>query len=330
MKPATLLALITLALTMVLSTTVAFAAPRKGAAQKRPAAPAVKIQTHTASTDSFLVNSYLLETANRVILIGTQLTISDARTVQERLTKIGKPLAAILITNAAPEHYNNIATFRATYPDVPVYSTAAIVKAISDNDARYRAKWARYYYENYPTALALPTNIVAAGESLTIDTLTLKIDEVGTGTAPPTMLIALPAQKALFVGDLVYNNLFANLRDGHSKAWLNNLATVRKNYPSVTTIYPGHGASGTRALLATQSDYLTKFRTLISLHLNPTHPREPFTMEARSTVRRAMVTDYPKYKCHLLLDISFEPVTAELLAEIGYQPKPADDEEDEE
>jgi glyoxylase-like metal-dependent hydrolase (beta-lactamase superfamily II) len=322
--------MIILSLTVILTGATALAADRKKPTSKRPVVPALKVHTHTAATDSFMVNSYLLETAKSVILIDTQLTIPEADKVKELLTKIGKPLAAIFITHPYPEHYNNIGSFLKTYPNVPVYATTATIKAISDNDARLRAKWSKYYYNDYPMGLTLPTHTVKAGESLTIDNVTLIIDEMGGDGTQPATLIYLPATKGLFVGDLVYSGLFANIREGHASDWLSNLQQASKKYPSITTVYPGHGPSGNQSLLTTQATYLTKLRTLISSRFDLTQPREPISAEGKQYVRSTMAADYKTYKCYLLLEVSIEPVTKELLAEIGYKPKPIEDDEDEE
>jgi glyoxylase-like metal-dependent hydrolase (beta-lactamase superfamily II) len=50
------------------------------------------------------MNADLVETPRGVVLDST-LTISDARALRERAAELGKPLRAVLITHAHPDHY---------------------------------------------------------------------------------------------------------------------------------------------------------------------------------------------------------------------------------
>jgi glyoxylase-like metal-dependent hydrolase (beta-lactamase superfamily II) len=329
MKQTTLFLVTILSLAAFLTGAPALAAERKKSASNKPkAAPMVTVHTHSAATDTFAVNSHLLETAQSLILIDTQMTVSEATKVQELITKLRKPLVAIFITHPHPDHYNNIGYFLKNNPKIPVYATAATSNAISTDDARLRAYWSPFYRNDYPSGLTLPTRTVKAGETLTFDHLSLQFDEMGAGEASNSLLIYLPATKALFVGDLVYSGAYANIREGRSKSWLANLDMVKKKYPAVTTIYPGHGPSGKKDLLRTQAEYLTKLRDLIRSRLDLQHPRVPIASEMREQVRASMAKTYP-YMSYLLLELSLEPVIAELLAEAGYKPQPEEDEEDE-
>jgi len=325
----------TLILVAILSLAAAFmtgssalAAERKKNAGKTKVAPLVKIHTISAATDTFAVNSHLLETVKSLILIDTQMTVSEAAKVQALITKLRKPLVAIFITHPHPDHYNNIGQFLKNNPKIPVYATAVTSKAISADDPRLRSYWSPFYRNDYPVGLTLPTKTVKAGDTLSFDNLSLQFDEVGAGEASNNLLIHVPATNALFVGDLVYSGVYANIREGRSKDWLANLKVVSKNYPAVTTIYPGHGPIGNRNLLTTQAQYLTNLRELIRSRLDLKHPHEPISAEMKGQVRTSMATTYP-YMSFLLLELSLEPVIAELLAEAGYKPQPETDEEDE-
>lgn len=51
------------------------------------------------------VNSYLVESAESVMIIDGMLTRSDARAVRARLEEIKKPLRGLIVTHAHPDHY---------------------------------------------------------------------------------------------------------------------------------------------------------------------------------------------------------------------------------
>ncbi len=325
MKRVHIFHLLVLILTLCCSISPASAAAKKKPAGKGKASgPALTIQAITSSDDSFYVNSYLLETRNSVILIDTQMTISEAEKVKDRLQKTGKPLAAIFISHPHPDHYNNIGLFLTLNPKAPVYATAATIKAIQDGDPKQRQYWGRFYPGSYPTKLVLPTTEVKAGDSLIIDKLMIQIEEVSGGESHNEMLIYLPNSKDLFVGDLVFSGIHANLKEGNSKEWLANLQAVTSKFPDVATVYPGHGKQGPRSLLSDQVEYLTRFRKLILSRADLKHPTVPIDALAYQYILATMALTY-NHTNRLLLGLSIDSVIVEVLQEAGYQP-----EEDEE
>lgn len=320
MKRFPMMPMLVLLLTFCLSIPAAQAAAKKKPTGKKGSKPALNIRAITSSEDTFSVNSYLLETRNSVILIDTQMTIMEAVKVKEALQKTGKPLAAIFITHPHPDHYNNIGAFLTLNPTVPVYATAATIKAIQDGDPEQRRYWGRFYPGSYPTKLVLPTSVVKAGDSLVIDKLMFQIDEIDGGESHNEMLIYLPNSKDLFVGDLVYSGIHANIRERHSKVWLANLQSVIGKFTDVARLYPGHGSQGSLSLLTDQVNYLTRFRTLIQSRINLKNQSVPFDALAYQYVLETMA-DTKGYTNKLLLSLSIEPLIDELLQEAGYQPE---------
>jgi glyoxylase-like metal-dependent hydrolase (beta-lactamase superfamily II) len=317
--------MLVLFLTFFLSISTAHAAAKKKPAGKgKIVEPTLNIQSITSSDDTFNVNSFLLETRNSVILIDTQLTTLEAMKVKEAVKKTGKPLAAIFITHPHPDHYNNIELFLSLNPQAPVYATAAIIKAIQDDDPLHRRYWSRFYPGKYPTKLVLPASVVKAGDSLIIDTLVLQIEEMTGGESRSELLIYLPKSKALFVGDLVFSGVHADIKEGHSREWLANLQAVTVKFPEIGTVYPGHGNPGPTSLISAQVDYLTHFRNLISSRMNLKHPAVPFDGLAYQYVQETMIKAYG-YVNNLPIGLSSNALISELLKEAGYQP-----EEDEE
>ena len=54
------------------------------------------------------VNSYLLETADGVVLVDAGLLVSDARALAARIAALHKPLAAAFVTHPHPDHFNGL------------------------------------------------------------------------------------------------------------------------------------------------------------------------------------------------------------------------------
>jgi glyoxylase-like metal-dependent hydrolase (beta-lactamase superfamily II) len=64
------------------------------------------VHRHVAS--AMPVNAYVVETRNGAVVIDGTLTVSDGRAVRERVEQLNKPLLAVLVTHAHPDHYRGI------------------------------------------------------------------------------------------------------------------------------------------------------------------------------------------------------------------------------
>ena len=55
------------------------------------------------------VNAYLVETSTGVVAVDGLLTVSASKAMRDGLERIGKPLRAVLVTQAHPDHYAGLA-----------------------------------------------------------------------------------------------------------------------------------------------------------------------------------------------------------------------------
>jgi glyoxylase-like metal-dependent hydrolase (beta-lactamase superfamily II) len=67
-----------------------------------------------------------------------------------------------------------------------------------------------------------------------------------------------------FVGDLAFNGTHAYLADGHTDAWLRAIDRAEESFAGVHTLYVGHGAPATPAILGEQRRYLLMVREAIA------------------------------------------------------------------
>ena len=75
------------------------------------------------------------------------------------------------------------------------------------------------------------------------------------------ILLYLPEEKVLFVGDLAVNKTIPAFPDGHITAWVSVLEQVEK--VDTNTIVPGHGPVGTRVEFNEAKDLLSLLNTQI-------------------------------------------------------------------
>ena len=67
-----------------------------------------RIHRYSTGPACALVNAYLVETQEGIVAVDGTLTVSDGRALRAQLEGLGKPLLAVLVTHAHPDHYGGI------------------------------------------------------------------------------------------------------------------------------------------------------------------------------------------------------------------------------
>lgn len=214
---------------------------------------------HRVQGNSFPVNAYLIETGNGLILVDSTLTVSDGRAVAARAKEIGKPLLGAIVTHAHPDHYGAAV-------EILMDSTAELVavdgvnEAIRRDDPEKERILRPMFGDEWPLRRRFPDRTVSDGEPVTFDGVTLTPVDIGPSESPHDSLWVLEGdEERVFVGDLFYNRMHAYLADGYYERWLENLERARSRFGPGATLYPGHGAPATPAMLAWQEAYIRTF-----------------------------------------------------------------------
>jgi glyoxylase-like metal-dependent hydrolase (beta-lactamase superfamily II) len=262
-----------------------------------------RIESQVAGTP---VNAYLVEGERRLVAIDGTLTVSGGRAVRERIEAIGKPLAALLVTHAHPDHYGGAVEVIAG-SEAPIVATAGVDAAIRRDDEDKEAILRPMFGGEWPTERAFPTQLVEPGAELSFGDIELAVRDLGPGESPHDSMWFLGEDRStVFCGDQGYNHMHCYLADGHWESWLANLGSLAAELPDGVALMPGHGDQAGRELLDWQRGYIHRFVAAVQAGDWDDPDR------AKQSVLDAMSAYLPGTDLRFLMQLSIEPVATQL------------------
>jgi glyoxylase-like metal-dependent hydrolase (beta-lactamase superfamily II) len=275
------------------------------------AGPVVHI--YRAAESGLNVNSYLVEGESGVVAVDTNLLVSDIEALCARLRALKKPLLAVLVTHAHPDHFNGILGL-VQDREVPVYATASVGRVIEEIADSKRAQWSPVYGAEWPAETYYPNSLLADGAQVQLDEMTFTVREVGPAESHADSYFVLTANEAAsvaFTGDLAFHGMHSYTADGHSGAWLAALDVLGGELADIGALYPGHGDPAGPGLLADQRRYLLYYRELIQ-RLSRGEPQ--LSEAARSELSTAVQAFLPDAPLTWMIKLGADAVAAELAA----------------
>ncbi len=268
---------------------------------------AAEVARFVSSEQGFAVNSWLVPTERGIVVIDTQFTVTEADRLAKAVIRTGRPLRAIVITHPHPDHYNGTCRLL-KLAQVPVYATQATIDGIRATAAAKRTQWKPTYGKDYPDSTCLPDHAVPADASVRIDGVELQFRDYGPGEALGESIAVVPSLHAVFVGDLIYNQVHPWLAEGRSIRWLAQLDRLARDVPADWTVYPGHGAAGGVAVIDAERQYITEFRSATQAKLGPSG----LTSDATKEIVEGIRARYPGWPLEMLIPINAGAVAKEL------------------
>ena len=269
-----------------------------------------KVHVHNSSEAGILANAYIVETERSLIAVDATLTVNEARSFRERLEQLAKPLKAVLITHAHPDHVAGITEWLPS-KKTPIYALRRVEELMRATEQPKRAQWEPVFKDQWIPHWTYPNRIVEDGASIDVDGVLFHVVDIGAGGDCDANSVWIMGGNPVtaFVGDLIFNGTHSYLADGHISEWLNNLSRIRSLLPQDAFVYPGHGAPGDVTSFESQKNYLQEYRLAIE-----TIARGKSTLgesQKKELVQR-MKSFLPTQNLEFMIELSANAVAAEL------------------
>jgi len=266
---------------------------------------------HRFEASLFPVNAYLVETSTSVVVVDATLGVSDGKTLRSRVDTLKRPLAAVIVTHAHPDHYGGVAALLGD-ADVPVYAVAGVNDVIRRDDAAKEQILRPMFGDEWPATRRFPSHTVQDGELVSIADAVFAVTDLGPSESPHDSLWRLDSDGApqVFVGDLVYSHMHAFLADGFYDRWLVNLERTTREVPADAMLFMGHGqpVSG-QAILHWQASYIRRFLDVLRTAVERDGLQGDPLKDAVSTQMKRFL---PKDDLLFLMQLSVEPMCIRL------------------
>jgi len=270
---------------------------------------------HRFQANLFPVNAYIIETADALVVVDSTLGVSDGRALRARVDSLGKPLAAVIVTHAHPDHYGAITSLLDGL-DVPIVAVDGVDDVIRRDDAVKEKILRPMFGAEWAQRRTFPTRRVHDGDVVTLGGATLRVVDLGPGESPHDSMWLLEHRGRIigaFAGDLAYSRMHAYLADGFHDEWLRNIERARGMLDADTMLYIGHGEPAPAAeLLAWQHDYIDTFvrslRELTSTSSSATPDDAVLTREMSEAMQRFL----PGEDLLFLMQLSVPPMRERL------------------
>ena len=255
----------------------------------------VRYHVFNAAGGAYNVTMVESETGLTIIDLGPGFLPTLGAELRAYADAIGKPMS-VVITHAHADHYGNIASFTG----LKYYAESSVADILMAN----------------PDFSSVISTVNKVSGSQEIQGFAFRFDKVSAAETSENGYLYIEDKKALFAGDLIYNQAHSYIREytplegaDELTNWINGLNTLKTNFVDYKHVFVGHG--GTRTDISTVIDeniaYLSDAQGLIKGTKQLTAGGTASTVQEVVDELKALYPNYAEGGLHLALPDAFFP-----------------------
>ena len=176
--------------------------PLAAHAQDKP----LTVEVLRTSAGSLYANVALIEGEKDAILVDAPFTRADAHRVVAMILDSGKHLTTVFVTHDHPDHFFAMEVIQDAFPDARIVAHPTVVADIWRSLPFKVKRWSPLLGDNGPRHPSAPLPL--ASDTITLEGKELKVLGPVQGDHVHATALWAPSIKALFAGDLVYNQMY--------------------------------------------------------------------------------------------------------------------------
>ena len=220
-------------------------------------------------TAGFMNNPGFVVTRDGVVVVDPGSSVQIGRRLLHSIRSVtGKPVIAVFNTHVHGDHWLGNQAINESYPQAPIYAHRRMLEHV---DAGAGDEWIALFSQltagaTDGTEVAAPTIGLEGGEVIPIGGLAFRIHHTGKAHSDNDIMIELPADSALFTGDIVTNKRIQSARPEDGDIF-GQIRAVKAALETDSRWYlPGHGQSGGREIAEQQLLFLQRLLGAVQYH----------------------------------------------------------------
>jgi glyoxylase-like metal-dependent hydrolase (beta-lactamase superfamily II) len=244
---------------------------------------ALNIHVVSSPLEGELVNSIILESANKLMMIDAPLLRPYSKAMRAYADQLGKPIDRILITHSHPDHWAGLEHFE----DQEIYALAETKKQIEE-----MGDWLLSYHQQIHGELVtdrkvVPKHLVEAG-ALEVDGIEYNLMKIVNSEINYMLVIDIPKYKTIIAQDLIYNKVYLFLGEKTTSgelcfdSWVSQLEHIKMG--GYDLVIPGHGEPDDASVIDRNIEYIQSEKALFE------------SAESGELFLGSMMAKYPEYR----------------------------------
>jgi glyoxylase-like metal-dependent hydrolase (beta-lactamase superfamily II) len=232
------------------------------------AAPPKPLEVEVLRTgeSSLYANIALIKGERRAVLVDVPFTRADAHRVAAMVLESGKELETIFITHDHPDHFFAMEVLTEAFPNARIVAHPVVVADIWRSLPFKVKRWSPMLGANGPRMPTAPESL--AGDAFLLEGQEMKVIGPMWGDHVHSTALWVPSIKAVFAGDLLYNQMFLWFGEhdpGDITAWGQSVDRLAALKPAL--VVAGHSKPGLPndpSSLAFSNDYIDFWPTAVA------------------------------------------------------------------